>query len=93
MIEQPAAALPSESMWRSWPCFIGGACAPFLAHMLLSWMPASVSVGLAFFIMWNLVGVLFTFSPPGRRWSFARWVGGGALGGLVAGVLAFLIHA
>jgi hypothetical protein len=43
--------------------------------------------------MWVVVGVIFTFSPPSTKWSFLRWTAGGALGALVAGVIAFLIHA
>jgi hypothetical protein len=56
-------------------------------------MSPTVAVGAAFFIMWVVVGVIFTFSPPSTRWSFVRWTAGGALGALVAGAIAFLIHA
>jgi len=80
-------------MWRWWPCFIGGFCGPLLAHGLAAWMSPTVATGVAFFVMWVVVGVIFTFSPPSTKWSFLRWTAGGALGALVAGVIAFLIHA
>ena len=51
-------------MWRWWPCFIGGFCGPLLAHVLAEWMPPATAVGVAFFIMWVIVGVVFTVSPP-----------------------------
>ena len=93
MPEQPSATGASESMWRWWPCFIGGCCAPLLAHVLVEWVPAALAGGLAFFIMWVIVGLVFTVSPPSRQWSLARWTGGGALGALVAGAVAFVAHA
>ena len=93
MVGQPSRTNASESMWRWWPCFIGGFCGPLLAHVLTDWMPPAVAVGLAFFVMWVMVGLVFTVSPPSKQWSLARWVGGGALGALVAGALAFVIHA
>jgi hypothetical protein len=80
-------------MWRWWPCSIGGFCGPFLAFGLAAWMPPTVATGVAFFVMWVVAGVIFTFSPPSTKWSFLRWTAGGALGALVAGVIAFLIHA
>jgi hypothetical protein len=93
MAEQPRRTNGGESMWRWWPCFIAGFCGPLLAHVLAEWMRPAVSVGLAFFIMWVVVGLVFTLSPPSRQWSFVRWTGGGALGALVAGTLAYLAHA
>jgi hypothetical protein len=80
-------------MWRWWPCFIGGFCGPLLGQLLMDWMPPAVAVGLAFFVMWLMVGLVFTVSPPSRQWSLARWVGGGALGALIAGALKFVSHA
>ena len=93
MAEEPSEANGSESMWRWWPCFIGGFCGPLLAHALTGWMAPAVAVGLAFFIMWVLVGLVFTVSPPSRKWSLTRWTAGGAVGALVAGALAFVVHA
>jgi hypothetical protein len=81
------------SMWRWWPCFIGGFCGPLLAHGLTDWMAPAVAVGVAFFAMWVVVGVIFTFSPPSAKWSFVRWTAGGALGALIAGVIAVFAHA
>jgi hypothetical protein len=52
-----------------------------------------VAFGVAFFIMWNIVGVIFSFSPPSSKWSLMRWTAGGLAGGIVAGGLAFLMHA
>lgn len=65
---------------------------PSLAHFLAEWMAPAIAVRLAFFIMWAMVGLIFAVSPPSRQWSFARWVGGGALGALIAGALAFVVH-
>lgn len=93
MAGQPSEENSSESMWRWWPCFIGGFCGPLLAHGLTAWMPGAVAVGLAFFIMWVLVGLVFTVSPPGRKWRFARWTAAGGVGALLAGALAFVVHA
>ena len=84
---------PGDAMWRWWACFIGGLCGPIAAHVLVEWMPAALAVGLAVFIMWTIVGAIFTVSPPSSRWSFARWTGAGAVGGLIAGALAFIVHA
>ena len=53
----------------------------------------ALAVGLAVFIMWTIVGAIFTVPPPSSRWSFARWTGAGAVGGLIAGALAFIVHA
>jgi hypothetical protein len=78
-----------DSMWRWWPCFVGGFCGPPLGRVLASWAPPHVAVGLAFFIMWVVVGLLFAVLPPKRGWSLMRWAGGGALGAIVAGALAF----
>jgi hypothetical protein len=93
MTRQPTAADNSESMWHWWPCFIGGFCGPLLAHVLSEQMSPAVAVGLSFFIMWALVGLVFTVSPPTRRWSLARWTASGAAGALLAGALAFVVHA
>jgi len=80
----------SESMWRWWPCFIGGFCGPLLADVLRDWMAPALAVGTAFFVMWVVVGVIFTFSPPSSKWSFKRWTAGGALGAFIAGGIAFV---
>lgn len=82
----------NDSMWPWWPCFVGGFCGPLLAHVLVRWFSPHLAVGIAFFVMWVLVGLVFTALPPNPKWSFLRWVGGGALGAVVAGTLAFLIH-
>ncbi len=78
-----------DSMWRWWPCFIGGFCGPLLGNFLNKWLPLHFAVGIAFFIMWVVVGLIFSILPPARKWNFMRWVLGGALGALVAGVVAF----
>jgi hypothetical protein len=93
MTEKLSGTKASDSMWRWWPCFIGGFCGPLLAHVLVEWMPSAVAVGVAFFIMWVIVGLVFTVSPPSTRWSLARWTAGGALGALMAGTLALVVHA
>lgn len=93
MADQFRGTNAGESMWRWWPCFIGGFCGPLLAYVLVEWMAPATAVGVAFFIMWVIVGLVFTVSPPGGRWSLARWTAGGALGALVAGALALVIHA
>ena len=80
-------------MWRWWPCFIGGFCGPLLAHVLTEWMSPAVAVGVAFFVMWLVVGVIFSFSPPSSKWSLVRWTAGGLAGALIAGGVAFLFHA
>jgi hypothetical protein len=80
-------------MWRWWPCFVGGFCGPLLARVLVRWVTASVAVGLAFFVMWFVVGLIFTASPPTTRWNLARWAGGGAVGAIIAGVLAMAFPA
>lgn len=54
MTEEAAGVHGSDSMWRWWPCFIGGFCGPLVAHALTAWMPPAVAVGLAFFSMWLL---------------------------------------
>jgi hypothetical protein len=82
-----------DSMWRWWPCFIGGFCAPILAHLFVKWIPPSMAVGLAFLAMWVIVGIVFTMSPPTRRWSFVRWAAGGVLGALAVGVVAWIVRA
>jgi hypothetical protein len=92
MAEPQSRTNGGKSIWRWWPCFIGGFCGPLLAHVLARWMSPAVAVGLAFFAMWVAVGIVFTISPPSRQWSLARWASGGALGALVAGGLAFVIH-
>jgi len=90
--EQPTAVNDGQSMWRWWPCLVGGFCGPLLAHVLVAWFPLPVAVGLASFVIWVIVGVVFTVSPPSTRWNFMRWTAGGALGSLVAGLLALVIH-
>lgn len=69
-----------------------GYVGPLLAYTLARWMPPAVAVGLAFFVMWVVVGIVFTISPPIRQWNLARWASGGALGAFVAGALAFVFH-
>jgi hypothetical protein len=81
-----------DSMWRWWPCFLGGSCAPLLADVLVRWLSPHLAVGIAFFIMWVAVGLVFTALPPNPKTSFVRWIGGGGLGAVVAGVLAFFVH-
>lgn len=93
MAEESDRSNATESMWRWWPCFIGGSCSPLLAHVLTDWMSPAVAVGVAFFAMWVVVGVIFTFSPPSPRWSLVRWTAGGFVGALLAGMLALLVHA
>ena len=93
MVEESVRSNGSGSMWRWWPCFIGGFCGPLLAHALTDWMSPALAVGVAFFVMWVVVGVVFTFSPPSSKWSLVGWTAGGALGALIAGGLAFLMHA
>ncbi len=82
----------ADSLWRWWPCFIGGFCGPLLAHFLVTWVPPHVAVGTAFFIMWFIVGLLFAALPPAPSFSLVRWTSGGALGAIVAGTLAFVTH-
>ena len=82
-----------DSVWRWWPCFVGGFCGPLLAPVLVRWLAPSVAVGFAFFIMWFVVGLIFTVSPPMTRWSLARWAGAGAVGAIIAGVLAIAFDA
>ena len=91
MTEQEGGTKTADSMWRWWPCFIGGFCGPILAHFLSRWAPAYVATGIAFFVMWFVVGLLFTFSPPSRTWSLVRWTSFGALGAVVAGAVALAI--
>jgi hypothetical protein len=81
------------SMWRWWPCVIGGLCSPLLALVLARWMPSAVAFGVAVFIMWNIVSVIFSFSPPNSKWSMMRWTAWGLAGAIVAGGLAFLLSA
>ncbi len=80
------------SMWRWWPCFIGGLATPFLAEFLAHYLPRYAAAGIALFAMWIIVGFVFAISPPGRTWNFLRWSGGGALGSIVAGAAAFILH-
>lgn len=92
MTASPDEKKGGDSMWRWWPCFIGGFCGPLLANVLESWLSPGVAVGSSFFIMWLLVGLIFTVSPPSRTWRLARWAAGGAVGAVVAGVLTAVAH-
>lgn len=87
MIEQTSKA--NDSMWRWLPLFVGGVCGPLLGNLLSRWLPLHYAVGVAFFIMWLIVGLIFSRMSPSPKWSFARWLGGGALGAAAAAVLAF----
>ncbi len=88
MAEQTSKA--DDSIWRWWPCFMGGFCAPLLGNFLNRWLPLYLAVGVAFFIMCLIVGLIFSRMPPNPKWNFVRWIGGGALGAVVGGVIAFL---
>lgn len=79
-------------MWRWWPCFVGGFCGPLLARVLSAWVPLYAATAAAFFLMWVVVGLIFTVLPPGPKWSLTRWIAGGGVGALVAGALAFVVH-
>ena len=92
MAGENTEASTSESTWRWWPCFVGGSCGPLLERVFVKWMALSLAVGLAFFTMWFIVGVVFSVSPPSQRWSLLRWTGGGAVGAVIAGVLALAFH-
>ena len=82
-----------EPTWHWWPCFIGGFAGALLTHLFMDWMwPPGLALGAAFFVMWVAVGLVFLISPPGRRWSFVRWVGNGAVGSLIIGALAWIVH-
>ena len=91
MTEQLSETDSGDSMWRWWPCFIGGFCGPLISRVLTTWMPPPLALGSAFFIMWVLVGLVFTVSPPSRKWSLARWTAGGAVGALVLVALDFVV--
>jgi hypothetical protein len=92
MIDDERGSTGADSMWPWWPLFIGGFCGPLLAPVLVTWVPPYVAIGSAFFAMWIVVGLLFTVLPPSRNWSFVRWAGGGAVGALIAGAVAFVLH-
>ncbi len=79
----------NDSMWR-WLCFfIGGFCGPLLGSFLHRWLPLHFAVGLAFFVMWFIVGLILSWMSLTPKWSFARRIGAGALGAATAGVIAF----
>ncbi len=44
-----------------------------LARLLVQRMSQPLAVGVAFFIMWIIVGVVFAVRSPDSRWSFVRW--------------------
>ncbi len=92
MSQQTTTPPHEPSMWHWWPVFVGGFCGPLLAHLLVEWMPPWAAVAIAFFTMWVVVGLVFLISPPTPGWRFARWVLGGAVGAIAAGLVAFLVH-
>ncbi len=87
MTEQTSKA--NDSMWQWVPFFIGGFCAPLFGNFLNRWLPLHFAVGVAFFVMWLIVGLVFSKMPPSPKWSFVRWIGGGALRAVAGGVIAF----
>ena len=93
MAQDQHGSRASDSMWRWWPCFVGGFCSPLLGHVFVGWISPHLAAGLAFFVMWVVVGLVFLAVPPSGNWSFVKWTGGGALGAVIAGALAFVLHA
>jgi hypothetical protein len=74
----------SAAWWKYWPAFVGGFCGPLLSAVLARRLPFHFAVGLAFFTVWFLVGLIFVRrSPP--KWGLPGWFGA-LLAGLGAGI-------
>jgi len=85
--------LRKGSWWKYWPCFAAGLVAPLLGDLLARWIPFHFAVGIAFFVAWFFVGVIFA-----KRWrpkyDILGWLAAILMGlgaGLGGGVLAYYI--
>ena len=82
-------SLAHVAWWRYWPCFVAGFCGPLLGLLLARWLPFHFAMGIAFFVLWFFVGLIFARrSPP--KWGVPAWLAAlltGAAAGLCAGVL------
>lgn len=80
-----------SSWWKVWPCFVAGFCGPLLGLLLARWLPFHFAMGIAFFVLWFFVGLIFARrSPP--KWGLPGWLAAGLAGaaaGLCAGLLSF----
>ena len=83
--------LRKGSWWVFWPCFAAGLIGPLLGDILSRWVPFPLAVGLAFFVTWFFVGLIFARrSPP--KWGAPGWLAAlltGAAAALCAGVLSY----
>ncbi|MBA2621292.1 MAG: hypothetical protein H0U87_08835 [Acidobacteria bacterium] len=84
---QTTKAGDSMRLWL--PCFIGGLCAPMFGNFLNVWLPLHFAVGVAFFVVWLIVGLILSRMSPNPKRSFAGLIGSAVLGAAVAGTIAF----
>jgi hypothetical protein len=74
-----------------WPCAVGGAALPILATYLRVWLLPPLAAGVAFVILWALVGMVLSRRPPTASWGLPRWLIGGLVGALVAAVVTYIL--
>ena len=84
-----ASDRPSDRVW--WPCFLGGVVAVPAGAVLENWLPRAIAGGLGFFVASLVVGIVFSMSPPTSKWTFVRWIAGGAVGAIVGTTIVLML--
>ena len=85
--------LRKGSWWAAWPAAVAGFCGPLLSLVMARRLPFPLAVGVAFFVTWFFVGLIYakTFSP---KWGLSGCLVAlvtGAVTGLFTGVLSYYI--
>jgi hypothetical protein len=83
----------ASSWWRWWPCFVAGFCGPLLGLLLARWLPFHFAMGIAFFVVWFSVGLIFA-ARSARKRAIPGWLAAvvvGAAAGLCGAVLSLFL--
>jgi hypothetical protein len=76
---------------RWWPAFVGGLLLPIASLGLRRWLRPDLAAGLAFFVLFSLVGLLIWRSPPTRSRRPMWWLWGALIGAIIYGILTYLM--
>ena len=82
-----------STWWKYWPVAVAGFFGPLIGFFLARWLPFYFAIGIATFVAWMFVGVVFVRrSQP--KWGLPRWLAVILIGvgpGLCAGLLTFFL--
>ncbi len=79
--------------WTYWPCAVAGGFVPIGGIFMGRWLPAHIAFGVAAFIAWSFVGLVFG-SRQHPRYGIPVWLAAilvGLAAGLASGVIAYYL--